>query len=68
MANKSWFSRWIAMEEVHYQVVIRLLEEHLKNTPDDEDAGKTLAKFKSNQEEHYTSRDEYYKRREENKK
>lgn len=60
-----WYSRWVALEEMHYQIIVRVLEDHLKNNPNDEDAKRTLQKMKINQEEHYTSRDEYYKRREE---
>lgn len=67
--NKNWwYSRWVALEEVHYQVIVRVLEDHLKNTPDDKDAERTLNKMKSNQDSHYVSREEYYNSRKEGQK
>lgn len=56
-----WYSRIVSMSEEDYQIVVGILEKEAKTSADVQ-LQKTLATFKRGQEEHYTSREEYYER------
>ena len=57
---KMWYSRFVAIEESDYQLVVGLLEKAAEENPEDENTARTLDTFKRNQEEHYACREEYF--------
>lgn len=69
--DKCWYSRWIAINEDEYQCVILSLQEIIKTAKGQfylegkdkiaNQAEKTLATFKRNQQHHYKSREEHRK-------